>query len=573
MASVIPTTKRWVISPRIPASINTALNEFSPLLRQLLYNRGISDPKTAWAYLRGEASRSTDPFLMTDMSQAVEILHDAITSSANIAVYGDYDVDGVTSSALLFEFFRDLGVEARVYIPNRFDEGYGLNMEAIDTLASEGIQLIITVDCGIRSVNEVARAKALGMKVIVTDHHMPGEDLPQADAVINPKQPNDIYPYKDMAGVGLAYKLVQAYLDRYPTEGIKAERWLDLVALGTVADIAPLTDENRALVKAGLINLRQVNRQGVFSLCQVAGVRLENITAGNIGFGIGPRLNAAGRIEAATNAFHLLTATDLFTAGMLAQQLDTQNKQRKEIQDDIQIRALEMALSADPCSPILFAASPDFSEGVVGLAASRVVEAVYRPAIIGHQGEGKIVASCRSIPEFNIVAALDQCKDLLVRHGGHAMAAGLTIKDENLPEFLERLNQVAHNVLDGMELSPSIYIDREIVLDRVRPQDIPEILEDVSLMEPTGNSNPGVLFCSRNCQVRNVRVMSEGQHLKMNLRTGDHDWEGVAFRHGHWLNNLPAEIDIAYTFEVNTWNGRQTMQLNIRDIKPSEPLI
>ncbi|MGB4594300.1 MAG: single-stranded-DNA-specific exonuclease RecJ [Anaerolineaceae bacterium] len=571
MTSVLPTSKRWVISPRIPASINSALNEFSPLLRQLLYNRGISDSKTAWAYVRGEASRSTDPFLMTGMNEAVETLHNAITGSHKIAIYGDYDVDGVTSSALLFEFFREIGVEARVYIPNRFDEGYGLNMEAIETLAGEGVQLMITVDCGIRSVKEVDRAKALGLHVILSDHHTPGENLPQADAVLNPKQPGDFYPYKDLAGVGLAYKFVQAYLERHPCEGLKAEHWLDLVAIGTVADIAPLTDENRALVKAGLVNMRQVNRQGLFSLCQVAGIRLENINAGNIGFGIGPRLNAAGRMDTAMDAFHLLTATDIYTAGMFAQKLETQNRQRKEITEDIQTRALEMALAAEKDAPFIFAAAPDFSEGVVGLAASRVVETVYRPAIIGHQSEDCVVASCRSIPEFNIVAALDQCRDLLVRHGGHAMAAGLTVTNQNLPAFLERFNQLAHKALDGMELNPMLAIDREIALERVRPEDIPGILEDVATLEPTGSQNPEVLFCSHRCQVRNARTMSDGQHLKFFLHTGDRDWEAIAFRQGHWINTLPAEMDIVYYFDVNVWNGHQTLQLNIRDIKPSDP--
>ena len=571
MTSVIPTSKRWVISPRIPASINNALKEFSPLLRQLLYNRGISDPKTAWAFVRGEASRSTDPFLLKDMDKAVDTLFQAVTSGQKIAVYGDYDVDGVTSSALLFEFLRELGVEARVYIPNRFDEGYGLNREAVEILASEGIQLIITVDCGIRSVGEVERAEALGIKVIVSDHHLPGEVVPQADAVINPKQPGDLYPYKDLAGVGLAYKLVQAYLKRHPREGVNAEFWLDLVAIGTVADIAPLTDENRALVKAGLVNLRQVNRQGIFSLCQVAGIHLENLNASNIGFGIGPRLNAAGRMDTATDAFHLLTATDIFTAGMFAQKLDTQNRQRKEITEEIQNRALEMALSAEIDAPFIFAASPEFSEGVVGLAASRVVETVYRPTIIGHQSEDQVVASCRSIPEFNIVAALDQCRELLVRHGGHAMAAGLTVINQNLPAFLERFKSVAHQMLDGMELSPRLNIDREIALERVRSEDVPGIIEDVKTLEPTGSENPEVLFCSRRCQVRNPRTLSDGQHLKFTLRTGDRDWDAIAFRQGHWFNNLPPEIDVVYYFDINVWNGRSNLQLNIRDIKPSDP--
>jgi len=571
MKSVIPTSKRWVISPRIPPSINHALNEFSPLLRQLLYNRGISDSKTAWAYVRGEASRSTDPFLLKDMEQAVEVLHHAITSNHSIAIYGDYDVDGVTSSALLFEFLGELGIQARVYIPNRFDEGYGLNMEAINTLAGEGVQLIITVDCGIRSVDEVTRARELGVDVILSDHHLPGEVIPQADAVINPKQPGDYYPYKDLAGVGLAYKLVQGYLNRFPHEGIKAENWLDLVAIGTVADVAPLTDENRAVVKAGLTNMRQVNRQGLFSLCQVAGLRLENLTAKNIGFGIGPRLNAAGRLDTATDAFHLLTATDLFTAGMFAQKLETRNRERIEVLEDMQNRALEMAVAARADNFIMFAAAPDFNEGVVGLAANRVMEAVYRPAIVGHQGEDRIVASCRSIQEFNIVKALDQCRDLLVRHGGHARAAGLTVTNQNLPALLDRLNQIAHQALDGMELNPRLNIDREIALERVRPEDIPGILEDVSALEPTGNENPEVLFCSRNCQVRNSRTMSEGHHLKFTLRSGDSDWEAVAFRQGHWINNLPSTIDIVYYFDVNVWNGRSTLQLNIRDIKPSQP--
>jgi len=569
MTTITPIPKRWVITPPIPEQVNQAPGEFSPLLRQLLFNRGISDAKTAWAYVKGQASGSTAPFLLKGMEEAIETLHDAIETGQKIAVYGDYDVDGVASSALLFEFLRDIGVEARVYIPSRFDEGYSLNNESVKTLADEGIHLIITVDCGIKSIAEVRLANTLGMRVIVTDHHLPGETLPEASAVVNPKQPGDVYPYKDFAGVGLAYKLVQAYLSRYPHENVKADHWLDLVALGTVADMAPLTDENRVLVKAGLVNMRQVNRQGLFSLCQVAGIHLEKINSGDIGFAIGPRLNAAGRLETATDAYHLLTATDLLTAGMLAQKLDSHNKHRKEVMEDIQTRSLEMIADAGAERMIAFAAAPDFNPGVVGLAASRVVETIYRPTIIGHLGEEAMTASCRSIPELNIVEALDTCEDLLEHYGGHRAAAGLTIRHDKLPTFLERINMYVQKALEGIDLTPQLKIDREIALERVRPEDVPGILEDVAALEPTGSENPGVLFCSRNCQVRNPRALSDGKHLKMTLRTGNREWDTIAFGQGYQLENLTEEIDIAYYFDINVWNGRQTMQLNIRDIRPS----
>lgn len=570
MTNLNHSSKRWEIAPTIPSSINEALHEFSPLLRQLLFNRGIQDSLTAEAYIQGIASLSTDPFQLKDMEKAVEVLFQSIENSKKIAVYGDYDGDGVTASALLFEFFRDLGVDARIYIPNRFDEGYGLNLDAIEALASEGIQLMITVDCGIRSVREIARAKELGMQVVLTDHHQPGDEIPVADAVINSKQLGDNYPYKSLAGVGLAYKLASAYLLRHPHRELRAEHWLDLVAIGTVTDISPLTDENRALVKTGLEYMRQVNRQGLFSLCQVAGISLEKINTGNIGFGIGPRINAAGRMDTAKDAFHLLTATDLVTAATFAQKLEVQNRRRKELTEEIQKRSLEIALQSQPDAPFVFAAAPEFNEGVVGLAASRVAEALYRPAIIGHEDEEQIVASCRSIPEFNIVEALDQCRNLLVRHGGHSMAAGLTISTQNVSAFLEKFTEIASKELHGTQLVPKLVIDREIALERVRPDNIPGILEDVSLLEPTGSDNPEALFCSRNCQVRSAKTMSEGQHLKLFLRTGDRDWEAVAFNQGYWMNQLPEKIDIVYNFEQNTWNGRQTLQLRVRDIKPSE---
>ncbi|MEA4959642.1 MAG: single-stranded-DNA-specific exonuclease RecJ [Anaerolineaceae bacterium] len=564
-----PSPKRWIISPLIPNSVKQELRDFSPLLRQLLYNRGIETSSEAESFLTYQTNFSANPLLLKDMPEAVRLIHEALQDGSMVAIYGDYDVDGVTASALLYEFFRSLGLTPRVYIPNRFDEGYGLNLDAMQQLAGEGIGLLITVDCGIRSVDEVREARARGMKVIVSDHHLPGSVLPPADAIINPRQPGDPYPYKHLAGVGLAYKIASAYLATYPTAGLDADHWLDLVAAGTVADLADLTGENRALVKRGLDEMRKVNRQGLFSLSQVAGVKLDRVTASNIGFILGPRLNAAGRLDTATAAFELLVSENLFEAAALAQQLDNQNAYRKELTQKIQEAAIAEALSSDPDKLIIFAASKEFNEGVVGLAASRVVEALYKPAIIGYQDDGFVKASCRSIKEFNITAALDQCSDLLIRYGGHSVAAGLTVANENLPALLERLNNLAVASIGNLELVPELWIDYEISLAKVRPEHIPGIMDDVARLEPTGQKNPDVLFCSRNLQVISSRVLGNGQHLKMNLRAGDSVYEAIAFRQGQWQTTLPSTIDIAYTFDKNEYQGRTTLQLNVRDLKPS----
>ena len=565
-----PVAKRWSIAAPIPPEINQELADFPPLLRQLLYNRGVRDAETALAFLSASAPEATDPFLIRDMPQAVELLHSAMTEGTPIAIYGDYDVDGVTSTVLLYELLQKLGVNPRIYIPNRFDEGYGLNLDAVEQLTNEGIGLLITVDCGIRSVEEIALARRLGMRVILTDHHQPGEILPPADAILNVHQSGDSYPFKDLVGVGLAYKLAAAYLTAYPQPGVSAEDWLDLVALGTVADMAPLAGENRALVRAGIQTMSKLGRQGLYSLAQVSGVNLEQLNASHIGFRLAPRLNAAGRLDSAMSAFHLLSAQDALTAGELALQLDSQNRERQEIMARIQESVLQNVLQAEVQPLIVFDASPEYNEGVVGLAASRITEALYRPSIIGHRGEEMVVASCRSIAGFNITQALDACADLLVRYGGHSMAAGLTVTNENLPELLRRLNGLAEQSLQGQELAPVLEIDKEIALDSLPAAEIPRIFEMVSLLEPTGRGNPEVLFCSRNLQVNRVYPVGNGQHLRLVLNAGRVRYEAIAFGQGHWNGQLPGMVDIAYTFEINKYQGRESLQLNIKDIKPSE---
>ncbi len=565
-----PLPRRWRIQPIVPRDVDVALGDFSALMRQLLYNRGFNDPVSAAGFLSGEVTYPTDPFLLKDMDAAVQRLHAAIGRDEVIVIYGDYDADGVTASALMHEFLVALGVAPRIYIPNRFDEGYGLNEEAIRQLAAEGVDLVITVDCGARAVGEVSLAVELGMDVIITDHHVPGEELAPAAALINPKQPGDAYPDRNLAGVGLAYKLAQAYLETYPQEGVDPADWLDLVAIGTVADLAPLQGENRLLVREGLVRLRQGNRPGLAALARLAGLNLADCNTGMIGFGLGPRLNAAGRIKSARTAFELLTTRDYHRAGELAQKLDSQNSQRQEETQKIRELAAARVLAQDPDALLFFAADPSFKEGVVGLAASRLAEAYYRPAIVAHQGEEFTVASCRSIEEFHITRALDECAHLLVRHGGHAAAAGFTVCNEKVPELVQQLTTIAARELAGVELTPVIDIDRKIRLEKLNGRYISMIFNDQHQLEPTGRGNPEPVFASYNLAVRQSRPVGKGNaHLKLTLQAGDTLYDAIAFQQGHWFAEMPDRVDIAYRFEENKYMGRVSLQLNVKDLHPA----
>ena len=555
---------RWQIAPPIPPQAEEALKAFPPVLRQLLYNRGYTTDEDARRYLRRKPPFETDPFLLLDMDAAVDRILHAIKQGEPIAIYGDYDVDGVTSTALLVGFLRALGADARPYIPNRFDEGYGLNNAALDSLAEEGVRLVITVDCGVRSLEEAEHARALGLHLIVTDHHHPGETLPNAFAVINPKREGDPYPEKYLAGVGIAYKITQAISQRMEGRTPPVEANLDLVALGTVADLAPLVGENRALVQQGLRELRRGMRQGLRSLAGVADLTIERTTAMDIGFRLGPRLNAAGRVDEAMAAYSLLTARTPQEAGRLAQVLNAHNQHRQKLTREIQEKAEEIALEKGELPYILFAARPDFNAGVVGLAASRLVEKYYRPAIVGEQDEETTRCSCRSIPEFHITEALDACADLLVRHGGHAAAAGFTVRNENLPALIERLESIAEERLAEEDLRPTLVADMEIPLRALTP----ELLKHLQYLEPTGYGNLGATFVSRDVKVSYARTVGkENKHLKLKVTDGRITFDAIAFRMGHLREDLPPRVDLLYAFETNEWNGRVTLQLNVKDIQ------
>jgi single-stranded-DNA-specific exonuclease len=561
--------KRWLIPPVITPSAEQALAAVtaSPLLKQILFNRGYATQTEALAYLKAEPNFNTDPLQMTGMRATVDRVIYALEHHEPIAIYGDYDVDGVTATALLVQTLKTMDGEVHGYIPNRFDEGYGLNNDALDNLKADGVKLVITVDCGIRSHDEALHARTLGLDLVISDHHHPAEEgVPSALAVINPKQHGDVYPDKDLAGVGIAYKIAEALVSgRQSSVSIHLDDLLDLVALGTVADLAPLVGENRVLVRKGLNQIRQTTRQGLFSLAGVAEIPIAKTTAMNIGFALGPRLNAAGRLESALASLELLTTTDFMRAGQLAQQLDAQNRQRQALTRQTQEQAEVLAMSADPEAYLLFAAHEDFNPGVVGLAASRLSETHYRPAVVASKGADETRGSCRSIPEFHITEALDKCADILVRHGGHAAAAGFTVKNENLPELVARLKAIAAGQLAGQDLRATLTADAEVSLTQIRP----ELIKTLSHLEPTGYGNPGVAFVARNLKVKSSRTVgADAKHLKLSLEDEKgYAHDAIGFRLGEWHKSMPARLDILFSYEVNEYNGRVGYQLNLKDLK------
>jgi single-stranded-DNA-specific exonuclease len=556
--------KIWQIANPIPDSVSNELSAYSPVLRQLLFNRNIFTATEAEKFLNPDFP-SPDPFQLLDMKKAVTRILTAIREKQMIAVYGDYDADGVTATVLLTESLREIGATVIPYIPNRFDEGYGLNNEALDYLKEQGAALVVTVDCGIRSIAEVLHAGEIGLDMILTDHHEPGDELPPADAVICQKRIADPYPDKNLSGVGIAYKLTEALIQETGLY-VKADQWLDLVAVGTVADIVPLTGENRKFVSLGMQEIKKGKRLGLRALCGAAGLRdIQNLSARDIGFMIAPRINAAGRLESATLALDLLLCDDVDKAAELAQHLDDINKQRQTLTRRIQEAAETLAVE-EKNEDFLFAASEEFNMGIVGLAASRLVDTHYRPAIVGSIGEEYTRASCRSIPELHITWALDQVADLLVRHGGHAMAAGFTVRNDHKDELFSRLNTIIHDELSNKELRPVVSADMEIALSDLHPA----ILEDIAKLEPCGQDNPPVYFVSRNLQVRNYRVIGRDQrHLKMTITDGRITYDAVAFGKAQWANAMPTEVDLLYAFERNSYNGRTSLQLQIQDIKAS----
>ncbi len=563
--------KRWSIAPPAPDGLLRQYRGINPILAQVLYNRGFTTPEDAFTFLYSKGEMG-NPFHLKGVNKAVGRIRQAIKRKEKIVVYGDFDADGVTSTTLLMQTLRALGADARPYIPHRIDEGYGLNSPALIKLAKGGAKVVITVDCGIRSVQEVVDGNTAGLDIIVTDHHSIGPEIPPAFAVINPKQEDCKYPEDMLAGVGVAFRLADALLraDNQNGRGSRAplhsEDLLDLAAIGTVADLMPLNRlENRMIVRRGLEVLNRADRPGVRALLEVAGIKPGTASTTSIGFGLGPRINAAGRLGSAMSAYQLLSATNPIDAEKWALKLQQLNTQRQELTRNAQEMVNEqLAEVGDEDVPLIFAGDSRFQPGIVGLVAGRLTEQYYRPTIILEQGAEESRASCRSIPQFDVTQALDRCADLLVRHGGHALAAGFTILNNNIPALKERMMHYASEALAGQDLVPSIDIDMAVDIHQLSE----ELVDALSLLEPTGYHNAQPLFVSRNVRVLDYRTVGdEGRHLKLKFaRAGQPPLDAIAFRLGDWAAEMPDVIDVAYYVELNEWNGRTSLQMNVQDI-------
>jgi len=564
--------REWQFAAPAPPSALESFAELDPVLVQILYNRGITDRQVADQFFARDESGS--PFRLRGMSDAVTRIRQAIRKGEKIVIYGDYDADGITATALMVETLSALGGEVEPFIPSRSDGGYGVRRQALDRIAGEGATLMITVDCGIRDHQALRYAKDLGLDVIVTDHHTVAKTLPPAIAVINPKQAGCGYPFEDLCGVGLAFKVAEGMLRverqiplNRQTRELTENDLLDLVALGTVADLVPLVGENRALVSRGVAQLRKTRRPGLRQLAQLARLNLDVLSAEDIGFRIAPQINATGRIASPFDGYRLLVTPDREEAERLASYVSNLNRQRQKLTREMVEHAL--ALVEEPPGDILIVADERFPEGLMGLVASKIAETFYRPAIVIAMGDEMSRASARSIPEFHITRALDACQDRLIQHGGHAMAAGFTIANRELPAFRAQLEALAKSALAGQTLLPTLVIDAVVPIEKTTGA----LYDHLQKLAPFGYGNQTPLLASLNVEVSSPRAVGpDKNHLKISVPVpgSSEERDGIAFRQGNWYGHLPDRVDLAYHLEMNHWNNETKLQLNIQALRPSK---
>jgi len=556
---------RWNLQPPVPDKLlvnNTC--GFSPLIVQLLYNRGLTEPSQLEAFIAADKRMMADPFLLPGMDRVVARIYQSLLTGENIAVYGDFDADGITATAVLVQGLTILGGKVVPYIPDRLTEGHGLRTAALEKLYHRGISLVITVDCGVTAVSQVEQAKSLGLDIIITDHHIPLSEIPPALAVVDPKLPDSAYPFSELAGVGVAFKLIQALFQGIGKEQ-QLDGWLDLVALGTVADMMPLLGENRYLVKQGLGLINNTPRLGVRELMAQAGLKIGSLDSGRVSWVIAPRLNAAGRLDHAMAGYELLMAESPSEAQRLAVWLEQKNAERQKLTADALAKAREQVL-AKGISPLLMAGDRGYPGGIVGLVAGRLSEEFYRPAIVVKIGEKVSSGSCRSIPEFNITLALNQCSDLLSQFGGHSQAAGFTLPTENLIHLEQRMSRLAAIQLEGLDLRPRIDIDAEVSLADIGG----DTFRTTQQLAPFGYGNPAPTFLSRGVEVVDCLTMGgTGEHLRLKLKQGGVVWGGVAFRLGGYLAEVSSPLDIVCNLEIDHWGDEARLRLNILDFAPT----
>ncbi|HEY6736450.1 MAG TPA: single-stranded-DNA-specific exonuclease RecJ [Candidatus Saccharimonadia bacterium] len=544
----------------------TELVAVPELVRRLLAGRGLTDEAAVQAFLRPDYGRDLhDPWRLTDMRPAVERLVLAAERGERVAVYGDYDIDGITATTVMVESLQAQGLEPLAYIPDRFEEGYGINQQALAYLQGEGVTLVVSVDCGITSVAEAAWAREHGLDLIITDHHAVPAEIPQAVAVINPKRPDDAYPFKDLAGVGVAFKMVQALAQRTGRPAAGQEKWLlDLVAFGTVCDVVQLVGENRALVHYGLKVMAKTRRVGLRALAEVAGFRLGEVRSHHLGFMLGPRLNAAGRLEHAKRSLELVRSADVGRCAEIARELDYLNQQRRDEQQRIVKAALLQAVQYE-ADPVLVLADEGWSHGIVGIAASKVAETLHKPVLVAQVLGQHTKGSARSVPGFDIVAALRAKPELFERYGGHAFAAGFTLATDRLPELRQHLAE------QWAAQAPAVGsggLVAELELPGVGELTW-ETLAALEQLEPFGNGNPEPLIVLSGVRVeRLARMGSEGKHLRLGLRDGQGERiAAVAFgwgEHAERLGTVPARF--VGCLNKNEYQGKTSLQFIIRDI-------
>lgn len=535
------------------------------LVSRLLYNRGINDPSEAEIFLKADKRLAIDPFSVPDMHAAVNRVYKALFSGEKIAIYGDFDADGITATALLVQGLGELGGDVVPYIPHRIQEGYGLRVPALEKLRKQGVTLVITVDTGITAFTEIEKARKMGMEILVTDHHVPLDELPPASIIVDPKRTDSVCPFKEFAGVGVAFKLLEGLLSGSRRDDL-LNNSLELVTLGTITDMVPLVSENRHWVKSGLHVLNKTRRIGLVELMNAAGIEKSRLTAETISYQIGPRLNSAGRLDDAGTSYQLLVTQDREQARILAADLEEKNRERQRLVAETFDKARRQIMEDGAERVILMASDADYPPGVIGLVAGRLADEFYRPVILLKIGAETCRGSARSIPEFDLMEALKSCHHLLTKYGGHARAAGFNMHTRDMQLLQKRLRSLAEEQLTGLDLRPHVDIDAEVSLSAFAGG----TFEEMRQLEPFGMGNRVPVFLSRKVEVVEQKLVgSQNDHIKLKLRQDGITWDTMGFRMGNYLGELARHIDIVYSVEVDNYNDKGQLRLNLIDFARS----
>lgn len=560
--------KKWQLYEINEEEVEKIENEYAinKLLATILVNRNIKEPKDIRLFLKPTREDFHDPYLIKDMEIAVQRIIKAINNKEKVTIYGDYDVDGITSITVLKSFLSDIGLECKSYIPDRLEEGYGLNKNAIDSILKKGCDLMITVDCGISGNEEIDYANSLGIETIVTDHHEPGDKLPNAIAVIDNKRKDSTYPFRELAGVGVVFKLIQALGIKL---GLKEEtylKYLDIVCLGTISDIVPLVDENRVIAKLGLMLVQQTRNIGLKSIINSSGYKKVDSTT--ISFGVAPRVNACGRMGMAEEALNLFLSKNINEVNELTKRLNEHNSLRQSIEKQIFEEVLKQIEENDlDKHKVIVLGGKNWHHGVIGIVSSKVTEMYFKPSILlSFEEDGIGKGSGRSIPGFDLHEALTKCGQTIEKFGGHSMAIGITLKKDKFEEFKNKFEQIA--IDEHIErIVPIIKIDAKINLDDINK----EMVESLKQLEPFGEANKMPIFLFKNLKIDSIRALSEGKHLKLTLKDNNNIINAIGFNIGKLADEyrIGDKIDVVGTLEINTFNGVDNLQINIKDIMKS----